>query len=72
MKSERLEKFIGKKVKVTFHDNDFQEGFLGHGDYCFGKDGWQGKGYHLIYFNNPYLHSVGFKKSHVKKIEEIP
>lgn len=44
----------------------------GKGDWCWEKDKWFGKGYHIIYTNNPHFHSHAFKKSHVKSIEEIP
>ena len=72
MKSEALDKFIGKNVKLTFNDNSTDEGILGKGDWHWGDDKWFGKGYHIIYTNNPYFHSFAFKKSHLKSIEEIP
>ena len=71
MKSEQLDKYIGKKVRITFTTKVCLEGFLGHGDYIFGKDGWFGKGYHLRGFYSPLYNSCGFKKSHVKSIDEI-
>lgn len=71
MKSEQLDKFIGKKVKVTFTDDNCCEGVLGKGYVCFNEK-WIRKGYHLILHNNLYFNTLCFKKSHVKRIEEIP
>lgn len=71
MKSEQLDKYIGKKVRVFFYDGLIAVGILGHGD-VFGKDGWHGKGYHLIPYYITYYEYMGFKKSCVRKIEVNP
>ncbi len=58
---EYLESFIGKKVKVTFWDNDIRVGVLKNN-----KAGvwWEcPKWYHID--------NLSFRLSHLKKIEEV-
>lgn len=60
-----LNDYIGKKVKITFYDNEVHIGTLAKGDTCYGFNKWIGKGYHLE------EKRLGFKKSYVKKIEVL-
>lgn len=71
MKSEQIDRFVGKKVRIVFTCKVYLEGFLGKGDFDKGYR-WCVKGYHLLSFNSPHYSSCGFKKSHIKRIEEIP
>lgn len=61
MKRSELEKYIGKKVKITFFDKTTVFGTLAQGNgYFFTK-----KDYHII------EHPIAFKCSHVRKLEEV-
>lgn len=65
MKAEQLDKYLGQMVKITFFDKTTEIGILGRGDWF--AMAWYGTGYHLERPND----DLGFKKSHVKKIEKI-
>lgn len=64
MKDEKLDLYIGKKVIITFYDNEKCSGTLGKGSINYDNE-WQGKGYHLEEIR------LGFRKTHVKKVEVI-
>lgn len=54
--SKELNKYLGKKVKITFFDNDIEIGIL--------------KKQQFPYSKHPYqINNLVFCKSHVKKIE---
>lgn len=62
--SAKLDKFLGKKVKITFFDNDIRIGVLQ-------KLAFKKKPHiYLIKLEDPFIESIRFCKSHVKKIEE--
>ena len=64
MIDEQMTDFVGKKVKITFTDNEVIIGTLAKGDTYYNFN-WNGKGYHID------EKRLGFKKSHVKKIEVL-
>lgn len=64
MTEKQMNKYIGKKVKITFFDNDICIGTLAKGETYYDFN-WVEKGYHLE------EKRLGFKKSHVKKIEVL-
>ena len=71
MTSEKLDKYLGQKVEITFFDNTTEIGVLERGD-RFGFDKshkitYGGKGYHIERLGS----ILGFKKSHVKKIKIV-
>ena len=61
--SDKLNKYLGKKVKITFFDNEIEIGVLEKME----------RGYKaLIYrLNLGNCYFVNFAKTHVKKIEEV-
>ena len=61
--SDKLNKYLGKKVKITFFDNEVEIGLLEKME----------KGHKaLIYrLNLGTCQFVNFAKTHVKKIEEV-
>lgn len=63
-RSEKLDKYLNKRVEITFHDGDVETGILE-----FGKPYWgfNTDEYSLTRNNDP---DVYFRKSHVKSIKE--
>lgn len=64
MTEKQINKYIGKKVKITFIDNYTCTGTLAKGEIYYGFN-WVENGYHLE------EKRLGFKKSHVKKVEVL-
>lgn len=58
--SEILNGLIGKRVRITFWDDDVDEGILGRSEYS--------QRYSL---KRAFKGDVCFYKSHVKKVEEL-
>ena len=71
-RSDKLDKFIGKNVEVTFWDGDVREGVL-----SFNKPYWgtniNSNKYSIRYYSDTIIGMTNlfFRKSHVKKIREI-
>ena len=58
-KSNKLDQYLGKKVKITFFDNDVEIGILENSQFPYER-------------THPYkINNLVFCKSHVKKIEEV-
>lgn len=64
MTKKQMTKYVGKKVKITFTDNEICIGTLAKGDTYYNFN-WNGKGYHLE------ENRLGFRISHVKKVEVL-
>ena len=65
-RSEKLDKYLNKRVQITFHDGDVQTGVLE-----FDRAYWG-----LPFGSNEYSITNGgthmfFRKSHVKSIKEV-
>ncbi len=54
--SEELNALLGKKVQITFFDNDIKTGILQRAEYKQGRY---------------EVDNLSFRKTHVKKIEEV-
>lgn len=72
MKKEQIDKYLNKKVRILFFDNEIVTGFLGAGRKKYGT-GWIGKGYHLTDAVGTSCNygTLGLAASHVKKIQEL-
>lgn len=66
-RSELLHSLIGKNVKLTFKDGSEAEGILKYSDAWKAPDWIESGRYYLVRFNN----SLSFRKSFVKKVEEL-
>lgn len=72
MKREQLEKYLGKKVKVTIFDGDEIEGYLRKtGDYDFKNNAnlFIPKNYYFLVDDSLNCISYLFRLSYVKKIQ---
>lgn len=61
--SDILNKYLGKKVKITFFDNEVEIGIL--------KKEEKGHKALIYILNTGTFGFVNFAKTHVKKIEEV-
>jgi hypothetical protein len=70
-RSEKLDKFLGKKVEITFTDGDVEQGWLEfdrpYWGLKFGSNRYSLEG---CYANGTCSH-LFFRKSHVKSIKEV-
>lgn len=70
-RSEKLDRFLGKRVEVIFNDGDVVEGTLvfdkpyDEGEYVYPNM------YALTELDNRYIETLFFRKSHVKSIREV-
>ena len=62
--SDKLDRYLGKKVKITFFDNDVKIGVLEKSPPPYKKHSYK------INTFDPFCTGVMFCKTHVKKIEE--
>lgn len=71
MKREKLERYIGKKVEITFYpDNATKTGIISYGPLKVNNK----KGYYtltMIYYATGFVSTLLFRLSHVKSIKEI-
>lgn len=72
MKREKLERYIGKKVEITFYpDNATKTGIIHYGPLKVNNK----KGFYtltVINYNMPYfVRTLLFRLSHVKSIKEV-
>lgn len=65
-RTKKLEKYIGKKVRVTFKDGHFVEGILTHHGWRYGMDDceWHSKNTYYTHFCH-----FSFCHSNVKKVD---
>lgn len=66
-RSEKLDKFLGKQVEITFFDNDVRQGVLGWNEHLEPLRIIPQR-YYLTYSDGTHL---CFRKSHVKSIKEV-
>lgn len=64
MEHEKLLSYVGKKVRITFFDDDVMTGVLGFASSFGAKYGY--RKVHCFYIDN-----LCFRCSHVKKLEEV-